>query len=79
MESKMMETIWSMAQAMAGMFIVLGGWILVQGVVRRGSGCTNPNRDVLDFMLHGCSGTGGGACNGKGGCHSGKPANSKLR
>ena len=75
----MMETIWGMAQAMVGMFVVLGIWILVQGVVRRGSGCKNPNRDVLDFMLHGCSGNGGGNCNGKGGCHSGKLADSKLR
>lgn len=73
----MLETLWNMAQAMAGMFVVLGLWILVQGIVRRGSGCANPNRDVLDFMLHGCSGS--GACNGKGGCHSGRPAISKPR
>ncbi len=73
----MMEMVWEFARAMAGMFVVLGGWILIQGVVRRRSGCKNPNKDVLDFMLHGCSG--GGHCEGKGGCHSGKLADSKSR
>lgn len=49
-----------------GMFLLLGGWIALQEFVRRRSGCTNPERDMLDFMLHGC----GGGCAGKSGCHS---------
>jgi hypothetical protein len=42
-------------KAAAGMFIVLGIWLGVQNFVRRKSGCGR-DRDMLDFMLHGCGG-----------------------
>jgi len=47
-------------------FIVLGGWILFLAFIRKRSGCPNPDKDVLDFMAHGCGGcTGSGLCHGR--------------
>lgn len=65
-----LEGIGSLLRAVAGMFIVLGVWAAVQGLARRRSGCKNPDKDLLDYMLHGC----GGECGGKDGCHSSQPA-----
>jgi hypothetical protein len=62
----MLETLRNLAGAVAGMFAILSAWVWLQGVVRRRSGCHNPEKDVLEFMLHGC----GGGCKGKGSCHS---------
>ena len=50
----------------AGMFIVLGVWLGVQNFVRRKSGCGR-DRDMLDFMLHGC-----GGCANSGICTKGR-------
>jgi hypothetical protein len=71
----MLQTLLKMAAAIAGMFVVLGIWAYIQDVVRRRSGCRNPNKDVLDFMLHGC----GGGCHSEGSCHSEIDTDSKLR
>jgi hypothetical protein len=54
-----------LVKAISGMFIVLTLWVAIQRFVRRRSGCPNPDKDVLDFMLNGC----GGGCSGKGLCH----------
>ena len=55
-----------------GMFAVLGGWILFLKFVRQRSGCPNPDKDVLDFMAHGC-----GGCTGSGLCH-GRPPEKRI-
>ena len=61
----------SILSAAAGMFLVLGGWILFLAFIRRHSGCHNPDKDVLDFMAHGCGGcTSSGLCHGT---HSDNP------
>jgi hypothetical protein len=52
--------------ATGGMFTVLSLWVLVQNRVRRASGCQNPDKDVLEFMLQGC----GGGCRNQDSCHS---------
>lgn len=61
-----LESLTSMLIAAIGMFLILCLWIWIQSIVRRRSGCQNPDKDVLDFMLGGC----GGGCSGKGLCHS---------
>lgn len=55
-----------------GIFLVLGGWILFLQMIRRRSGCPNLDKDVLDFMAHGC-----GGCTGSGLCHGRPPEPSK--
>jgi hypothetical protein len=47
------ETAVQLVEAVAGMFAVLGLWILIQNFVRKRSGC-RADHDVLDFMAHGC-------------------------
>lgn len=49
-----------------GLFLILASWVSIQSLVRRRSGCKNPDKDVLEFMLHGC----GGGCSNKGQCHT---------
>lgn len=61
-----MSELLNLLRAVGGMFVVLSLWVIVQTAVRRRSGCKNPDKDVLDFMLHGC----GGGCAGKGNCHT---------
>lgn len=58
-----METILAAAKAVLGMFVVMAVWLAIQGFVRWRSGCGH-DKDVLDFMLHGC-----GGCSGRGQCH----------
>jgi len=52
----LLDALFSVLRAAAGMFVVLGVWSLLQAFVRRRSGCRNPDKDVLEFMLHGCCG-----------------------
>lgn len=52
-------------RVVAGMFVVFGGWLALQVYLRKRSGCHNPDKDILDYLLHGC---GGGGCGSKGGC-----------
>ena len=61
-----LEAIIRLVGATAGMFVVLGLWVVIQNTVRRYSGCANPDKDVLEFMLRGC----GGGCGGRGACHA---------
>jgi len=63
-----LEGLKMLLRVVAGMFVLLGIWVLVQRAARRRSECSNPDKDMLEFMLHGC----GGGCGGKGECHSGK-------
>jgi hypothetical protein len=46
----------------AGFFVVMAGWIGIQAFARRRSGCAR-DRDMLDYMLHGC-----GSCLNSGKC-----------
>jgi hypothetical protein len=59
-----METLLDFAKAMIGMLSVLVIWFALQAFIRRGSRCSS-NKDVLDFMKHGCAG-----CKGNGACHN---------
>ena len=54
----------NLLRAAGGMFVVLGIWVLIQALVRRRSGCKNPDKDVLESMVHGCA-----ECRGHGSCH----------
>jgi hypothetical protein len=49
-------------EAAAGMFVVLSVWLGIQNFVRWRSGCGG-DRDMLEFMLHGC-----GSCANSGNC-----------
>lgn len=71
----MTQILLRMAAAIVGMFAVMSLWVYIQTIVRRRSGCRNPNKDVLDFMLGGC----GGGCHGDGNCHTSEKSNSELR
>jgi hypothetical protein len=60
-----METIKSVLGTAAAIFIALAVWFAFQAFVRRRSG-GRCDRDVLEFMTHGCAGCkGDGACHGK--------------
>ncbi|MBL8237927.1 MAG: hypothetical protein JNM66_10940 [Bryobacterales bacterium] len=69
------EAVSDLARAMAGMAAVLGAWFALQLFLRKRSGCRNPDKDILDFMLNGC---GGGGCGGKGECHSKKTGDAHI-
>lgn len=60
----MMEALFSLAKAIAGMAAVLVIWFAIQAFIRRKSGC-GAGKDVLDFMKNGCAG-----CKGNGACHN---------
>ena len=70
------DAVGDLARAMAGMGIVLGGWFALQLFLRKRSGCRNPDKDILDFMLNGCGGS--GSCGGKGECHSKKTGDAQF-
>ncbi len=59
-----MEALISLAKAVLGFLSVMLIWFGVQAFIRRRSGCGS-NKDVLDFMKHGCAG-----CKGDGACHN---------
>jgi hypothetical protein len=59
-----MEAILNLAKAVLGFLGVMLIWFAIQGFIRRRSGCGS-NKDVLDFMKHGCAG-----CKGNGACHN---------
>jgi len=40
-------------KAAAGFMIVMAVWLGIQGYARRQGGCAR-DRDMLDYMLHGC-------------------------
>lgn len=61
-----LDAFWTLLRSSIGMFLILSIWILIQRFVRHSSGCQNPDKDVLDFMLNGC----GSSCSSKGLCHS---------
>ncbi len=61
-----MTILYSLLEAVTGFFVILCLWVYILGVVRRHSGCKNPDKDILDFLLNGCSGS---TCTGKGLCH----------
>ena len=72
----MWEAITNLLRAVAGMTVVLGLWFALQLFLRKRSGCRNPDKDILDFMLNGCGG--GGSCGGKGDCHAGKSGDTEF-
>jgi hypothetical protein len=56
------EILLGVLRVAAGFFIVLAIWLAIQGFARRRSGCAR-DRDMLDYMLHGCGGClHGGQC-----------------
>jgi hypothetical protein len=59
-----MEAILNLAKAVLGFLGVMLIWFAIQAFIRRRSGCGS-NKDVLDFMKHGCAG-----CKGNGACHN---------
>jgi hypothetical protein len=60
----MREPILNVLIAALGMAVVLGLWYVLQMYLRYKSGC-GKDRDLLEFMAHGCAG-----CKGPGTCHS---------
>ena len=40
-------------KAAAGFFVVMAVWLGIQAFARRRGGCAR-DRDMLDYMLHGC-------------------------
>lgn len=57
-----MSTLFRLAATIAGLFLALGAWFLIQSYFRWKSGCGG-DRDLLEYMAHGCSG-----CKGVGPC-----------
>ena len=49
------ETLFTLAKTVAGFAAILGVWILVQMYIRRQSGCVSRDKDLLDYMPHGCA------------------------
>ena len=62
----MIDALLSVLKAAAGFFIVMAVWLGIQGFTRRRSGCAR-DRDMLDYMLHGC-----GSCLQGGNCDRSK-------
>ena len=58
----MWEFIVSLFGGVVGIMTVLGLWYVIQAYVRFKSGCGH-DRDLLEFMAHGCAG-----CKGPGSC-----------
>lgn len=58
----MLQTILTLGATILGLFLVLGAWFLLQTYFRWKSGCGS-DRDLLEYMAHGCSG-----CKGDGPC-----------
>ena len=50
-----METVLNLVKAVLGIFAVMTIWLGIQALVRRRTRCGR-DKDVLDFMLHGCGG-----------------------
>ena len=48
-----MAPLFDLFKVSAGFFIVMTAWFAIQAFIRRRSGCAR-DRDVLDYMLHGC-------------------------
>ena len=55
MESQLIDAVLGILKASAGFFIVIGIWLGIQAFARKKNGCA-PDRDMLDYMLHGCGG-----------------------
>jgi hypothetical protein len=51
----MMTTLLTLVGTIAGLFLVLGAWSLIQSYFRYKSGCGD-GRDLLEYMAHGCAG-----------------------
>ena len=58
----MLNTIISLLATILGLFVALGAWFAIQSYFRWKSGCGG-DRDLLDYMAHGC-----GGCKGTGAC-----------
>ena len=46
----------SLLTAVIGILIIMGAWFVIQALIRKNSGCGS-DRDVLEYLAHGC-----GAC-----------------
>lgn len=62
----MLETLLSLLRGVLGILAVMGLWVILQAIVRRGSGC-GADKDVLDYLAHGC-----GGCKGSDACRKRK-------
>ena len=58
----MWSNLLTLGATVAGLFLALGVFFLLQSYVRWKSGCGS-DRDLLDYMAHGC-----GGCKGPGSC-----------
>jgi len=47
------DALFGVLKAAAGFFIVLSVWLAIQAFARKKNGCAR-DRDMLDYMLHGC-------------------------
>ncbi len=54
MGKEIIDALLSVLKAAAGFFIVMAVWLGIQGYARRKTGCAK-DRDMLDYMLHGCA------------------------
>ena len=57
-------TMFELLKAMVGIGLVMGLWFALQALVRRRTACA-ADRDVLEYMVHGCAG-----CHGSGNCRN---------
>lgn len=53
MGNELLAALLGVLKAAAGFFIVMAAWLGIQAFARRRSGCAK-DRDMLDYMLHGC-------------------------
>lgn len=58
----MWNTVVTLLATILGLFLALGAWFLIQSYFRWKSGCGG-DRDLLEYMAHGCTG-----CKGPGSC-----------
>ncbi len=57
-----METLVTALETAGGLFVALGLWFVFMAIMRRRSGC-HGEKDLLEYMTHGCAG-----CKGDGAC-----------
>ncbi len=68
----MWSALLNIVEAVAGIALILGLWFVVQSYVRWKSGCGH-DRDLLEYMAHGCA-----SCKGPGACERMKEHHHEL-
>jgi len=62
----------SLLTAVIGILIIMGAWFVIQAVIRKNSGCGS-DRDVLEYLAHGC-----GACDRSKACRKSEEKHHEL-